>query len=344
MSDTKITGLPANTTPVSSDVTVIIDDPGGTPASQKITLANLMALFANPVSNDGDGLGTSGLRWSDLFLAAGGIIDWAGGQAVFDDGADGLNISTTTGQILISTDGSDPVEINAPLQGLSGGPLLLGDGLRLAPGQTTEPPMTLDPSGSLMTTPSDGAVEADATNFYGTTDAGNRGYIPIRHFIRNPANRTLTSTTNEQAIWDNPANGRITLEAGVYKFEAILRVSSMSGTSGNARIDWSGAGTATIDTWLWAYNAVDSSGPSPGPVTIQGGWPVTEESAASIATAGTGTAMAVWATGTFDVTVAGTFIPTIDLVTAAAAVVSAGSYFMCERIGASNVVSVGQWD
>ena len=39
--DAKITALAANTTPASTDLTVIVDDPGGTPATQKMTVDTL---------------------------------------------------------------------------------------------------------------------------------------------------------------------------------------------------------------------------------------------------------------------------------------------------------------
>jgi len=39
--DAKITALDANTTPASTDLTVIVDDPGGTPATQKMTVDTL---------------------------------------------------------------------------------------------------------------------------------------------------------------------------------------------------------------------------------------------------------------------------------------------------------------
>jgi hypothetical protein len=61
-------------------------------------------------------------------------------------------------------------------------------------------------------------------------------------------------------------------------------------------------------------------------------------------TAGTGAAMWFVGKGSFTVTGAGTLIPSIDQVTAAAAVVKIGSYFSCERIGSTSVVSIGQWD
>lgn len=43
MADSKLTGLTANTTPALTDLLYLVDDPGGTPLSQKITVANLLA-------------------------------------------------------------------------------------------------------------------------------------------------------------------------------------------------------------------------------------------------------------------------------------------------------------
>ena len=36
MADTKVTGLGANTAPIATDLLYMVDDPGGTPASQKV--------------------------------------------------------------------------------------------------------------------------------------------------------------------------------------------------------------------------------------------------------------------------------------------------------------------
>ncbi len=94
---------------------------------------------------------------------------------------------------------------------------------------------------------------------------------------------------------------------------------------------------------MWQYLALDNSAPTTA-ATNQGAVRVTQDSAASIATAGTGTGLNVWATGTFEVTSGGTLIPSIDQVTAAAAVVGIGSFFRCYRVGSDSVVSVGPWD
>lgn len=198
-------------------------------------------------------------------------------------------------------------------------------------------------AGTLMTTPGVGDVEVAATNVYMTTDAGNRGYVPIRHFIRADAARTLPNDLNENAIFNSPANGRLTLETGVYKFEAIIAITAMSATSGNALIDWLGAGTAVCASWLWYYTGKD--GTNSGVANLNGAVRTTQDSAASIVTAGTGTEMFVRAEGTFEVTTGGTLIPSVDQVTATAtASVNIGSYFMCERMGPTTSVSVGQWD
>ena len=43
MADIKITGLGENTTPLSTDILPMVDDPAGTPLTQKITIANLLS-------------------------------------------------------------------------------------------------------------------------------------------------------------------------------------------------------------------------------------------------------------------------------------------------------------
>lgn len=46
MADAKITQLTELTTPVGSDLLVIVDDPGGTPITKKVTVTNLLTLAA----------------------------------------------------------------------------------------------------------------------------------------------------------------------------------------------------------------------------------------------------------------------------------------------------------
>lgn len=175
------------------------------------------------------------------------------------------------------------------------------------------------------------------------TLADLKEFVRSKHFIRADVDRTLTSQTASQAIFNNPTNGRLTLGTGVYLFEGILIVTAMSATSGNALINILGAGTATIGSWMWYLHGLDNTTPA----TIaddDAAFFQTSASAASAVVAGTGTAMRLRIKGGFEVTTAGTLIPSISLVTAAAAVVQDGSFFYVEREGDSGMVSVGDWD
>jgi len=176
-----------------------------------------------------------------------------------------------------------------------------------------------------------------------TTAAGAPGYVPCVHYIRANTTRTLPNDTNENAVFNSPANGRVTLAAGVYRFTGLLYVTAMHATSGNASIDILGAGTAVCTQWLWHNSGIDATDPTIA-AAHTGTFPITQQSAASVVLAATGTAMGVKIYGTVKVSVAGTLIPSIDQVTAAAAVVAVGSHICFERIGGTSAVSLGPWD
>ena len=197
-------------------------------------------------------------------------------------------------------------------------------------------------AGTLQTTPDAGSIEMDANAIYMTHDAGNRGAVDICHYIRAASSRALSNVATEQAIFNSPTNGRITLEVGLYFFEGMLYLTGMSGTSGNAAFDIVGAGTVVTADWLWHAVGIDNTTPTSAG-TQTGSFSITQQSVASMLTAGTGTAMGVQLRGTFEVTTAGTLIPSVTLVNAAAATVAAGSYVMLRRMGAPNYVSVGDW-
>lgn len=161
-----------------------------------------------------------------------------------------------------------------------------------------------------------------------------------RYMLRADASRTLTSTTASQAIFASGASA-LTLPVGVYRFEAMLYLTAMSATSGNALLSMIGAGTATVGTWLWHAVGVDAATPT-SPVAQGGSWVITGATGASAMVNGTGTAMGARSEGTFEVTGAGTIIPSVSLTTAAAAVVAAGCYFWAERVSSStSLTSLG---
>ena len=197
-------------------------------------------------------------------------------------------------------------------------------------------------SGTVLTTAEDGAMEVDTNALYFTTDAGNRGYIPVRHCTRQAASRTLTSVITEQALFD-AVQDTLTLETGTYFFKGLLYITGLSVTSGNLAFDFIGAGTAIANNIL--YHAVGIDNNTPTSVGTQtGSFTITQQTVASLVTAGTGTGVAVELYGTFEITGAGTIIPSVTLVTTAAGTVAAGTHLCVERWNATGVSKVGQWD
>ena len=294
--------------------------------AEKVKLSNLSG------TNTGDQTSVSGNAGSATVAATVTLVDTTDATASF------VFADSATGDQALKTDGGAGYDATTGKASFAA----VGGFVEPTAGTTTRPPVIV-PSGTLMTTPSAGAIEMDANCMYGTTDAGNRGYFPVRHFIRCNAVRNLPNDTNLNAIFNDPANGRLTLETGTYEFRGRIHVTSMSGTSGNALMDILGAGTSTTGGWLWQVVGADANTPTAA-LTRTGSGGVTSATPASMLTAGTGSAILAQFEGSFEVTVAGTIIPSIQLVTASAAVVSVGTIFMIERIGTDSVVSVGQWD
>lgn len=158
-----------------------------------------------------------------------------------------------------------------------------------------------------------------------------------RYMLRQDATRNLTSATTEQAIFD-AAYDTLTVPVGTYRFEAMLYITAMSATSGNLAVDPLGAGTAVCAAWLYHAVGIDAATPT-NAAAQTGSFSITQQSVASIVTAGVGTAMGVRVEGMFEVTTGGTMIPSVTLVTAAAATVAIGTYFWAERISTSTTLT-----
>lgn len=156
------------------------------------------------------------------------------------------------------------------------------------------------------------------------------------------ANYTLTSVTTAQKILNWSANGALTLAVGTYRFSCSLLITSMSTTSGSAKFDLKGAGSAVVGKM-----SMQDFG-SRGTVAV-GGTTATSSTASDVpasggvlATAATSAALRASIHGTFEITTAGTIIPSIALDVAVAAVVNAGSYFECIYLGPAAALG-GSW-
>lgn len=154
------------------------------------------------------------------------------------------------------------------------------------------------------------------------------------------ANYTLTSAITVQKLFNWSTNGALTLATGRYQFRTMIYITGMSATSGNAA--FSLAGTATLADRVMNVLGIDSTTPLAA-ATSTGSATITSATVASMVTPTVGTGMFVEIGGMFNVTVTGTIIPSIQLVTAAAAIVQAGSYFECVRISDTGVTTLGTW-
>lgn len=157
------------------------------------------------------------------------------------------------------------------------------------------------------------------------------------------ADRTLTSTTAEQAIFESARDAFAVDADSIYVFELMLYVTSMSDTSGNAGIDIKGAGTATlIGGRFMSYGNDTTTFTGSSGVTVTGGASDNQiDMAAPVVIAGIGTVLRVHMRGMFVTDDAGTIIPSISLTTAAAAVVDRWSYFTMRKLGPSSNLSNG---
>lgn len=159
------------------------------------------------------------------------------------------------------------------------------------------------------------------------------------YFGQLSAGYTLANSAAVQKLFNFTANGALTLPTGKYVFECQFHVSGMSASSGNAAFSLEGA--ATLAAIQFDYFARDLSGSL---ASWEGTSANTKTTVANMAVAGKGTAMTALVTGTFDVTVAGTIIPSITLATAInTAAVRAGSYFRCRRVADTGDNVVGPW-
>jgi hypothetical protein len=156
------------------------------------------------------------------------------------------------------------------------------------------------------------------------------------------ANYTLTSATTAQKLFNWSTNGALSLAAGTYRFSCSLLLTSMSATSGSAKFDLKGAGSA-----VFGKMSMQDFG-SRGTVAV-GGTTATSGTASDVpasggvlATAATSAALRASIHGTFEINTAGTIIPSVALDVAAAAVVNAGSYFECIYLGPAATLG-GSW-
>ena len=165
-----------------------------------------------------------------------------------------------------------------------------------------------------------------------------------RWFIRAHSTVMQSNDANEHAIFTTPTNGRLTLPVGTYRFHGVLAWTSMQAiNTANLKLKIAGTGSgATTTNYLWTAWGIDGASATAGTATTT--WNILTSSPASILTGVANGNLCVTIDGSFECTVAGTIVPTQQVVDAAAAVLSIGSYIEVWKIGATTTTSAGPAD
>lgn len=368
MADIKVSAETELTAVAGDDAILIIDDMTGTPVDRRVKVANLINGGYSTTITTG---GTTTLTVASTLLQ---FFTSSSTQTVVLPDATTLALghefwihNNSTGTLTINANGGGLVRTLTTFNdvllvctsttlaaGIWDGepymkdtaPNTLTNSLTLAAGTATLAPLILQP-GTSMTNPTDGAFEMDADCLYFTHDVGNRGVVPNTQMIRADTTRTFTSNTIMQAIFTSPTNGSISLETGCYMFEGLIAMTAMnSGTSGNGKFSIIGTGTATLGSILWQAFGIDGPGAAVETTGAAAGTSfhtIASQSGANIVTPATSSELCFMVQGTFEVTGAGTIIPSFAQTTAAAAIVSVGSYIQVNRVGSTSLTSIGQW-
>ena len=264
-------------------------------------------------------------------------------------------VATDTGSFLFQTGfsgraefgltGSDDFQIKVSPDGTAWNNALA---IEAASGRTTVNALALANVGSDPALPPNGALwyNSSSGKFRGR-QAGVSvdlvgGAAAIAAYGVLQSNYTLTSATTAQKLFNWSTNGALSLAVSTYRFSCSLLLTSMSATSGSAKFDLKGAGSA-----VFGKMSMQDFG-SRGTVAV-GGTTATSGTASDVptsggvlATAATSAALRASIHGTFEITTTGTIIPSIALDVAAAAVVNAGSYFECIYLGPTAALG-GTW-
>jgi len=311
------------------------------------TLAGRVSIDSSlrPFSDDGTALGSTTYKWSDLFLASGGVINWNNGDVTATHSSNALAFagasSGYTFDAVVAPASSDGAALGSTSLKWSDVWLASGAVVNFDSGNLTQ----THSAGAMTWALSTGTILAiDVDKARGTNNAGaNAVSYPQVNWIMQTGDRSLTNSGSEQKIFDTTTNGTLTLPTGVYEFLAFVYITGMdTGGSSNAAFDPIGAGTAVADRF--GYQAFGQDNNSPLNAGAMGrSATVTQQTVASAITSGTGSGMVMQVMGMFRISTGGTIIPSITLAVAAAATLKAGSHFRISKIGESSETYVGAW-
>jgi hypothetical protein len=206
----------------------------------------------------------------------------------------------------------------------------------LSSGTATNTPLKFV-AGALATTSTAGGMEFDGTCFYNTAINATRQVAVTAQFMTINSNRTLTTSTSPQYLFNATTNGAVTVGAGTYHFDCMGCLTALS--AAGRTIGWFLGGTATkTDGWIALARPLDTS---TGNGVTAGAW----STGGSLTTTTTHATLSFYLNGRVVVTSSGTIVPQVQIATnnATAAVLLADSYFRIWPEGSSVFAFVGNW-
>lgn len=319
---------------------------GSTVSAIAMAAANVSALYLGLGGATADATNRFSINApASLFNHAGAGHQVKVNKAAATDTVSFLFQTGFSGRAEVGLTGSDDFQIKVSPDGSTWNPALI---IEAATGRTTVNGLALAAVGADPVLPPNGALwyNSSSGKFRGRQAGVSvdliAGAAATAAYGVLQANYTLTSVTTAQKLFNWSTNGALSLAAGTYRFSCSLLITSMSTTSGSAKFDLKGAGTA-----LFGKMSMQDFG-SRGTVAV-GGTTATSGTASDVpasggvlATAATSAALRASIHGTFEITTAGTIIPSIALDVAAAAIVNAGSYFECSYLGPAAALG-GTW-
>jgi len=277
------------------------------------------AIFGNtitPVANDGAQLGTGSVAWSDLFLASGGVINWANGE------------------ITLTHTGADSLAV--------GGATFLP-----AAGTTVITPIRLT-SGTLNTTPQSGGMEYDGITLYNSPIASSRAVDVSAHILTLSANQTGADSATAQTWFPGGGATGLTVSATTsYFFEGVLAATKTAGTTSNT-LGVLFAGTATLTSIGYHLTIMRNDTTATFPVSGLASTTFAEVATNTDITAASTSANHVFlvkVSGIVRINGAGTFIPQFKYSAApgGAPTIRSNTWFRMWPAGTNTVLNVGNW-
>jgi hypothetical protein len=211
----------------------------------------------------------------------------------------------------------------------------------LSSGVASSAPLVM-PAGTLLTTPSAGAIESDGTCFYATAVSSGRQVLTAQQVITNTSAFTGTTLLTITKLFDASTglNGAVTVgPSQTYMFETAFHITGGSTSSHTSSFGW--GGTAAVDRQAWTAIASSAAATSTAPVVAN----IVRANAQNILhTASTLQTFHAFIQGQVVIGTSGTLIPGIVRSAGTVAlVVSAGAYFRIWPLGSTAVNRVGHW-